>query len=187
MKETYIDLLKSTDRKGIDNLIDWLENESDFFTAPASTKYHLNREKGLLEHSLNVYKNLDNDLFYNAYDKYSENTVIIVSLLHDICKANFYKTSERNIKKDDKWVKENYYTIDDLYPVGHGEKSVIIAQKFINLSDEEIMAIRWHMGFSESKDNYNYVSKAFSMYPLALYLHMADLKATYIDENMEEK
>ena len=178
MKEKYIKLLRETDRKGIEDLINYLENETDFFTAPASTKYHLNKESGLVEHSLNVYK----ELYLETPDNYDNNSLIIVSLLHDICKANFYSVSERNVNKNGKWTKEPYYMIDDLYPMGHGEKSLILAQKYINLSDEEMFAIRWHMGFSESKENYNYINKAFTKYPLALYLHIADLKATYIDE-----
>lgn len=176
MKERYIELLKETNRDGIENLIIWLE-KSDFFTAPASTKYHLSKEGGLLEHSLNVLDNLLEEDF-----EHDRSTLIIVALLHDICKVNFYSVSERNVNKDGKWVKEPYYTINDEYPMGHGEKSVIIAQKYIDLSDEEISAIRWHMGLSEPKENYNYISKAFYKYPLALSLHIADLKATYFDE-----
>ena len=178
MKERFITLLRETDRYGLEDLILWLE-KSDFFTAPASTKYHLAKEGGLLEHSLNVFDNLQEEDF-----EHDRSTLIIVALLHDICKANFYTVSERNVKRDGEWVKEPFYTIDDQYPIGHGEKSVIIAQKYIKLTDEEIAAIRWHMGLSESKENYNYINKAFYKYPLALSLHIADLKATYLDERM---
>lgn len=177
MKEEYIELLKITNRNGIDKLIQWLE-QTDFFTAPASTKYHLSKEGGLLEHSLNVYDELVNE--YGVSDSIS--SLIIVALLHDICKANFYSISEKNVKKGDKWIKEPYYTVEDQFPVGHGEKSVMIIQKFIKLTDEEIAAIRWHMGAYEPKENYNSLSRAFSKYPLALMLHIADLKATYIRE-----
>lgn len=178
MKEKYIKLLRETERKGMDDLINYLENETDFFKAPASTKYHLNKEGGLVEHSLNVYY----ELYLETPDNFDNNSLIIVSLLHDLCKANFYSVSEKNVNKNGKWMKEPYYMINDLYPMGHGEKSLIIAQKYIDLTDEEMFAIRWHMGFSESKENYNYINKAFSKYPLSLYLHIADLKATYIDE-----
>ena len=178
MKEEYIELLKITNRNGIDKLIQWLE-QTDFFTAPASTKYHLSKKGGLLEHSLNVYDELVNE--YGVSDSIS--SLIIVALLHDICKANFYSISERNVKKvDGKWIKEPYYTVEDQFPVGHGEKSVMIIQKFIKLTDEEIAAIRWHMGAYEPKESYNSLSRAFSKYPLALMLHIADLKATYIRE-----
>lgn len=178
MKERFIELLKSTKRSGIDDLIKWLE-QTDFFIAPASTRYHLSKESGLLEHSLNVYKVLLDD-YYLEEDM---DSIIIVSLLHDICKANYYSVSERNVKREDGiWVKEPYYTVNDQLPLGHGEKSVMIIQKFIKLSDEEMAAIRWHMGAYEPKESYNTLGQAFSKYPLALMLHIADLKATYIVE-----
>lgn len=179
MKEEYIRLLESTKRNGIKQLINWLEN-TDFFTAPASTKYHLSKEGGLLEHSLNVYDELINE--YCSYLENNISSLIIVSLLHDICKANYYSKGTKQVKKDNEWISETYYFVNDQFPVGHGEKSVMIIQKFIELTDEELMAIRWHMGGFEPKDNYGSLSKAFSEYPLALYLHIADLKATYIKE-----
>lgn len=179
MKEKYIELLKSTNREGINDLLNWLENCTDFFTAPASTKYHLSREEGLLEHSLNVYKMLSNE----KYSQAGLDTIIITSLLHDVCKANFYKTSFRNVKNENgEWEKVPYYTIDDSFPLGHGEKSVILIQKYIKLTDEEIAAIRWHMGGYEPKEYYNALSVAYNKYPLVLYLYIADLKATYILE-----
>lgn len=180
MKKQYIDLLFATKRKGIDNLIKWIET-TDFFTAPASTKYHLSKEGGLLEHSLNVYDELLKEVVVEGLD-INNSSLVIVSLLHDLCKANYYSVSERNVKKDNKWIKEPYYTVNDQFPIGHGEKSVIIIQKYIELTNEEIAAIRWHMGGYESKENYSYLSKTFSEYPLALMLHIADLKSTYLKE-----
>lgn len=178
MKEQFIELLKLSNRNGIDNLIKWLE-ETDFFTAPASTKYHLSEVGGLVEHSLNVYDELINE--YGISNNIG--SLIIVALLHDVCKANYYSISERNVKENGKWIKEPYYTVNDQFPVGHGEKSVMIIQRFIELTEEEITAIRWHMGAYEPKENYGSLGQAFSKYPLALYLHIADLKATYIKEN----
>lgn len=178
-KKIYIELLKISKRKGINKLIKWLET-TDFFTAPASTKYHLSKENGLLDHSINVYYNLVDE---PDLPDYKIESIILVALLHDICKVNYYSIGEKNVKKEDKWVKEPYYFIDDKFPIGHGEKSVILIQKFIDLTEEEIAAIRWHMGGFEPKENYNNISKIFSKYPLALYLHIADLKATYIEEN----
>lgn len=178
MKEQFIELLKLSNRNGIDNLIKWLE-ETDFFTAPASTKYHLSKEGGLVEHSLNVYDELVNE--YGVSDNIS--SLIIVALLHDICKANYYSITERNVKRNGEWIKEPYYIVEDQFPVGHGEKSVMIIQKFIELTEEEIAAIRWHMGAYEPKESYSSLGQAFNKYPLALYLHIADLKATYIKEN----
>lgn len=180
MKKQYIDLLLATKRKGIDNLIEWLET-TDFFIAPASTKYHLSKEGGLLEHSLNVYDELLKEVVVNGLNL-DNSSLVIVSLLHDLCKANYYSVSERNVKNDNKWIKEPYYTVNDQFPIGHGEKSVIIIQKYIELTNEEIVAIRWHMGGYESKENYSYLSKVFSEYPLALMLHIADLKSTYLKE-----
>lgn len=188
MKEKYIRLLKSTKREGMDDLIEWLENYTDFFTCPASTKYHLSYSRGLLEHSLNVYFQLlcqiREDYKINKIKLESHQSVVIVSLLHDVCKANYYSTKEKNVKNEKgEWTKEPFYIVDDKFPLGHGEKSVIIIQRFIKLTDNEIMAIRWHMGGFEPKDNYQYLNKAFSSYYLALALHIADLKATYITEN----
>lgn len=179
-KEKYINLLKKVDRIGIKSLIKYLEI-TDFFTAPASTKYHNSFEGGLVDHSLNVYENLvkENKLLKNKYD---DSTLIVVALLHDICKANFYEVSTRNVKKNDKWVKEPYYVVNDLIPLGHGEKSVIIASEYIPLTYEEKLAIRWHMGAFEPSENYNTISAAYNQSKLALLLHIADLKATYIDE-----
>ncbi len=177
MKENYIALLRSTNRPGIDELIEYLENETDFFTAPASTQYHLNYEGGLLEHSLNVYNQLMNKNTEN------QESTIIVSLLHDICKANYYKKIMINKKINNAWQQVESYTTDDQYPLGHGEKSVILVQRFITLTEDEILAIRWHMGGFESKDNYKYLNKAFSKCKLAFLLHEADMEATYLLEN----
>lgn len=178
MKEKFIELLRSTNRDGIENLINFLE-KTDFFTAPASTKFHNSFEGGLLSHSLNVYTALKK----LVGNEWADDTIIIVALLHDICKINMYKVDYRN-KKDETgtWVKEPYYTIDDLMPLGHGEKSVMLISEFIKLSKEELYAIRWHMGGFEAKENHTYVAKSYEKYPLAVYAHMADLMATYILE-----
>lgn len=179
MKEEFIKLLKETNREGINDLIEFLDR-TDFYTAPASTKFHLAHEGGLLEHSLNVYKALKE----LTNGEWPEDTLKIVGLLHDICKINQYKVEMRNKKNEaGEWVKEPYYTTDDLMPLGHGEKSAMIISEFIKLSKEEMYSIRWHMGGYEPKENYNYISKAYEKYPLAVYTHMADLKATYIMEN----
>lgn len=174
-------LLKKVDREGIDKLVEFLA-KTDFYTAPASTRFHNNFEGGLAEHSLNVYKELK-ELTNGAWD---EDTIIVVGLLHDICKVNNYKVEMRNKKNPDTgvWFQEPYYTTEDLMPLGHGEKSVMLIQEFIKLTKEELYAIRWHMGGYEPKENYSYISAAYYKYPLAVYTHMADLKATYIDEKI---
>ena len=177
MKEDYIELLKITNRKGIDKLIKWLE-QTDFFSFPTRTTYNLSTEGGVLEQRLSVNDDSVNE--WDCSDKIS--SLIIVALLHDVCKANYYTIKERSVKKNNEWIKEPYYTVEDQYPIGHGEKSVMIIQKFIELTEEEIAAIRWHMGAYEPKESYSTLNKAFSKYPLALMLHIADLKATYIKE-----
>ena len=186
MKEEFIELLKSTNRDGIDKLLAWIE-KSDFYKAPASTRFHGSYEGGLLEHSLNVYKVLKQKLKQFPYAdllNIKEDTIIIITLLHDLCKANYYCVEMRNKRNEDGiWVKEPYYSINDTIPYGHGEKSVMMISTFINLSMEEMYAIRWHMGFSEPKELHNTLSLVFEKYPLVMALHEADLEATYILEN----
>lgn len=172
MKEEFIDLLKQIDREGMDNLIDFL-NRSDFFEAPASTRFHGCYKGGLLEHSMKVYEILKTK---------TEDTdsVKIIALLHDICKANFYKVDYRNAKNEQGvWEKVPYYTVDDTIPYGHGEKSVMMLSEFIKLTPEEKYAIRWHMGFTEPKELYTTIGQAYKKYPIALLVHEADLEATY--------
>lgn len=146
-KERFLALYKENiTRDGADDLMEWLTT-SDFFVAPASTMFHGSHAGGLLEHSLNVYDCLVEELdILDIKDNYSAETVALVSLLHDICKVNFYKKGTRNVKENGQWVTKEVYEIDEKFPCGHGEKSVIILQNFMNLSAEEIFAIRAHMG-----------------------------------------
>ena len=180
MKEEFIELLRSTKREGIENLLNFLE-KSDFYTAPASTRFHGSHEGGLLEHSMKVYEILDYKIKNNVIDLHvPEDTIIIVSLLHDICKVNFYKVDYRNAKNArGEWEKVPYYTIDDTIPYGHGEKSVMMLTEYIKLTSEEKYSIRWHMGFSEPKEVYSSLGAAYKKYPLALLVNEADLEATY--------
>lgn len=180
MKQRYLELLRTVKREGIEELIKYLES-SDFFTAPASTKFHGDYEGGLLEHSLKVYDILCEKLKNPGIDlKVSDETVKIVALLHDICKTNFYKIDYRNAKNAlGVWEKVPYYTIEDTIPYGHGEKSVMMITEYMKLTGEEKYAIRWHMGFSEPKEVYNSLGQAMKKYPLVLLVHEADLEATY--------
>jgi len=181
MKEQFIELLKSSKREGIDNLINFLE-KTDFFEAPASTRFHGDYKGGLLEHSMKVYE-IFKEKVKNASIEINvpEDTIIITALLHDICKANFYKVDYRNAKNElGVWEKVPYYTVDDQIPYGHGEKSVMMITEYIKLTPEEKYAIRWHMGFTEPKEVYNTLGQAFKKYPVALMLHEADLEATYL-------
>ncbi len=190
-KEQYIDLLRSTKRDGIEELISWLTNRTDFFTAPASTKTHGAFEGGLLIHSLSVYRILNN--FSKNIKDADPNAIIISALLHDLCKANFYIKQIRNVKipGERRWEEVEVYGIEDTLPLGHGEKSVYMAMKYIDLTDEEAMAIRWHMGGYDDAAR-AYVSgmaqaAAFTKYPLAAALAIADMYDTYIIDNRDQE
>lgn len=184
LKEEFLKIYNDNiKRDGADNFLNYLV-KTDFFVAPASTRFHGSYEGGLLEHSLNVYHCLKDYLsrerakqVYNM--NYSEETIALCALLHDVCKVNFYKTDYRNAKNDrGEWEKVPYYTIDDTLPYGHGEKSVYIISGFMRLTREEAFAIRYHMGFSGVEDK-NSIGKAFEMFPLAFALSVADMEASY--------
>ena len=167
---------------GSDELLEWLE-ESDFFTAPASTRFHGDHEGGLCEHSIHVWEELVRLLRAYPEVKVSGQTAAIVSLLHDLCKVNTYKTELRNVKEGNVWVKRPYYTFqEDFCYGGHGSKSVYLIQKFMRLTDEEAVAINCHMGsWDRSPSDYS-VGNAYEQFPLAWLLHVADESATYIRE-----
>jgi hypothetical protein len=197
--EKFESLLRSTKRDGIESLLEFIR-KSDFYTAPASTRYHSCHEGGLLEHTLNVYDCLiskfNNELWKNKVEV-SSDSLIIVALLHDLCKSYFYGTELKNKKeyhdkgtKSDSngrfdWVTVPAYTVDDKIPYGHGEKSVMMIEEYIKLKPIERYAIRWHMGFSEPKENWNTLGTAIRKYPLILALHMSDLESTYLLEEEE--
>ena len=180
MKEQFIELLKGIKREGINELIEFLE-KTDFFIAPASTRFHGDYEGGLVEHSLKVYEILKHKVENNIEKlDVSEDTIKIVALLHDVCKANYYKVDYRNAKNSlGVWEKVPYYTVDDIIPYGHGEKSVMMITEYIKLTPEEKYSIRWHMGYTEPKELYNTIGAAYKKYHLALLTHEADLEATY--------
>jgi hypothetical protein len=168
-------------RPGRDEILHYLVSSTDFFRAPASTRYHLSREGGLCRHSLNVYRRLM--AARPQLKECSEESIALVSLLHDVCKAEFYAVSTRNAKDEKgKWVVVPYYTVEDKFPLGHGGKSLYIASKFMALTDDEALAIMHHMGgFGVMPGDYS-VTNAFKMSRLALELHIADMRATYADE-----
>ncbi|MCR5110249.1 MAG: HD domain-containing protein [Ruminococcus sp.] len=188
-KEEFIQIYtENIKRGGADKLLEFLE-KSDFFTAPSSTRFHGAYEGGLVQHSLNVYHCLKDYLSRPRTKElygmnYSEETIALVALLHDICKVNFYSVELRNRKNDEtgQWEKVPFYTVDDKLPYGHGEKSVYILSGYFygedRLTREEAFAIRYHMGFSGPEDNY-VIGKALEMYPLALALNVADMEASY--------
>lgn len=204
-KETFLNLYRAhITRPGSAELLAYL-GKSDFFTAPASTRFHGDYEGGLCEHSVNVFLELKEHVIARPLPEWLKRfeadpirpdttfmeTLAVCGLLHDLCKVGFYTVSTRNVKNDatGQWEKKPYYAIEDKLPYGHGEKSVFMAERFMRLTTEEAMAIRWHMGFSDNdfKGGGFSVGNAFEKYPLALMLHIADLQATYLDEKKEDK
>lgn len=180
-KEEFISIYnKYINRAGSKELLDWMQN-TDFFTAPASTKYHCACECGLVMHSVSVF----NTLMEKHFDEEKDNaeSFAIAALLHDLCKAQFYKVSTRNVKNEQtgQWEKQPFYAVEDSFPYGHGEKSVFLIERFMRLKIEEAMAIRWHMGGFEDSNGFT-VSLAYEKYPLAVKLHLADLESTYLRE-----
>ncbi|MBS5116229.1 MAG: hydrolase [Erysipelotrichaceae bacterium] len=188
-KEQFIEIYqKYIKRPGSEKLLEFLlSSHSDFFQAPASTRYHGNYPGGLVEHSLNVYECLKDYLnrprVKNTYGlNYSEESIAIVALLHDVCKINCYKKGFRNVKDENgKWQQVPSYDYEDSIPYGHGEKSVYIITGYMRLSREEAFAIRYHMGFSGNEDARN-VGASFEMFPLSFALSTADMEATYLIE-----
>ncbi len=179
-------------REGAEELLEYLLSPaSDFFTAPASARYHSSYEGGLCEHSLNVYDCLKSYLEADRTKKfsfsYTEESIAIVSLLHDLCKVNVYKKGFRNVK-DEKgvWQRVDTFEYDDKLPYGHGEKSVYMISGYMKLTREEAFAIRYHMGYSSTEDPRN-VSAAFEMFPLAFALSTADSEATFFIESASKE
>lgn len=150
-KSLYIAFLKQTKREGVENLITWLES-SDFFTAPASTRYHNCIEGGLCDHCLRV---LDAAVKISGALKITipSDSLILICLLHDLCKVDFYyKTTETKIKNGIEEVVD-VWKVKDKFPAGHGEKSVFIALKHIDLTEKEILSINYHMGSFDARSN----------------------------------
>lgn len=180
-KDEFIKIFtENVDRTGAKELLSWLE-KTDFFTAPASTKYHCACENGLVMHSVSVFNTLMEKHFEEGVD--SVESFAICALLHDVCKAEFYKVSTRNVKNEltGQWEKQPYYAIEDKFPFGHGEKSVFLIERFMRLHLDEAMAIRWHMGSFDDNSGFT-VSQAYEKYPLAVKLHLADMESTYLRE-----
>lgn len=206
-KEIFDMVLRDTKRDGIEDLIKYLES-TDFYTAPASSRFHCDYEGGLVEHSLNVYRCMTfkqrSQLWGSIFEKNNtpDESLAISALLHDVCKANFYTVDYRNqktydedkvakaerwqIKSDNNgsfiWETVPFYKTDEQFPFGHGDKSVYIVNKYITLTDEEAVAIRFHMGAYESQNIWNSLGNAFEKYPLAMALHEADMEATHMLE-----
>ena len=191
-REEFLDIYKNNiKRDGADKLLEFLEG-SDFFTCPASTKFHNNFEGGLVEHSVNVYKRLKKLVIGEYGENYqnvvSDESLAIMGLLHDLCKVNTYKTEYRNAKIDGVWTQVPYFSVQDDLPYGHGEKSVYMLCGFMKLSREEAVAINWHMSGYDMrvKAGSFAISDAYYQFPVAVLLAMADMMATYLEEHIEK-
>ena len=190
-KEKIKELLLSTSRPGIERLIDWIEQKTDFYTAPASTKYHLACKGGLAQHSLNVYELLSGKVASGLLEIRKE-TIIIAALLHDLCKVNFYFMEKKNVREGSKinaygsevanWVEKEVWTVHDSYPVGHGEKSCFYIQSFIRLTDEEYAMIRLHMG-SDRNGYPDPFTETANLFPSVVAMHTSDIESAFIIEN----
>ena len=158
-------------RAGAEKLMEWLES-TDFFEAPASTRFHGAYPGGLVAHSLNVYDQL---LLDPGALEYGGNTRAVCALLHDVCKVNYYH------RDGDRW------TVRDALPMGHGEKSVYLIQKHMSLTDEEALAIRWHMGaYDEAfRGGSRALDEAQRRCSLVVALHQADMRATQEEKRRE--
>lgn len=183
MKNKFISIYNEhIKREGADKLLEWVLN-SDFTTAPASTRFHGSYENGLIEHSVAVYEQLNKlNALYSITD--SAETIAIVSLLHDLCKIGCYKVDYRNNKNENGvWEKVPYYAFEEKFAYGgHGAKSVFIIERFMRLTPEEAISIHNHMGAYDRPNGDYSLGNAYEQYPLALLLHTADNFATYIDK-----
>ena len=196
---------KTVRREGIEALMGYVK-KSDFYSAPASTCFHLACEGGLLQHSLNVYDCLmakrQSPIWKRILEKYTDESLAIISLFHDLCKTYFYVAGTKNQKTYDEekvaaaspfqiksdslgkfiWETVPSYSIEDQMPLGHGEKSALLISNYMRLEVPEMYAIRWHMGFSENESNYKALGQAMEKYPLILALNEADLEAAKLLE-----
>lgn len=198
--EKFERLLTSVNRDGIDKLLAYIR-KSDFYRAPASTRFHSCHDGGLLEHSLNLYECLlskkQNPIWAEVLREVDDESLILVALLHDLCKSYLYVPEFKNkkvysdtgTKRDEggrfDWQAVKGYSTDDKIPYGHGEKSVMMIEEFIKLKPIERYAIRWHMGFTEPKEYWNTLTTAIKKYPVILAVHQADMEATYLLEEEE--
>lgn len=190
-KEQFISIFRENiQREGANKLLEYLQS-SDFFEAPASSKFHSHYRGGLCQHSINVYYRLKSliEKEESLYHVYSDETIAIVGLLHDLCKINFYKEDYRRVNDGGVWVTKPFYKIDEVYPFGHGEKSVYLILKYMKLTDEEALAINWHMGPYDDRVRGGSFTcgQAFHKEPLAFLTYIADSMATYLDEDDEDE
>lgn len=185
-EQEYTNLLLSTERKGIDGLLRHLQTNTDFFTAPASSKFHNNFSGGLALHCLNVYKNFKALLDLKQIQM-DEDSIIITSLLHDICKCNYYVKEQRNRKKDGKWESYDVWASSKSLsiPLPHSARSVRMLRGFIQIKFIEELVIFYHMGpfGGEDFEYRNLLKQVNGQYPQTLLFYTADLISSYLDED----
>ena len=159
--------------------LNWLR-DTDFYKAPASTKYHDSQPCGLLKHSLDVCDRIIELSPLPSFEAVKLDNAILCALVHDWCKIGLYKEFMRNVKENGQWVQViGYQWTNPKVPLGHGEASQYLASRFFHLSLEETLAIRWHMGpWNVSDDGKSYLQNADENYPLVLMLQFADQLAT---------
>lgn len=137
-KEDFISIYQEhISREGSKELLEWLQT-TDFFTAPASTKFHCACTGGLVQHSVKVYQVMMEKHFEEGAD--NPESFAVCALLHDLCKAQFYKCSTRNVKNEEtgQWEKQPYFSVEDMFPYGHGEKSVFLIERFMRLKPQRL-------------------------------------------------
>lgn len=149
---------------------EWLTSIG-YFEKPAALKHHRNGtwDGALFEHSCAVMNELLDLTKALHLSWMREESPILVGLLHDVCKCDDY------IKIDGAWQYNHEKTM-----AGHGDKSIIMLSGHIDLTDEEIHCIRYHMGAFTDKDEWPYYGKAVEKYPNVLYTHTADMIASKI-------
>ncbi len=191
IKDQFLSLAKQNiKREGLEKLLEYLQ-KTDFFEAPASSRFHSSHEGGLCEHSINVFnrfvKNLQKEYGENWQNVISLESATIIALFHDVCKVDYYKKDFKNVKENGVWVQKPYYRVEDALPYGHGEKSVYIINGFLRLTREEAMAINWHMGGFDNRVRGGFygLDEVFYAYPSALIFHLSDIEATYLDEKAQ--
>lgn len=175
--------LKATEREGMDDFIKFLDERTDFKTAPASTKYHMSYPGGLCEHTLNVLRFTRHAQNLLMVPDINAHSLTLAAILHDLCKVNYYTVEEvfdKEYKNEtNRWRKMEVYGVEDQVPLGHGEKSVILALRYLKLSLEEMAAIRWHMAWRDQGVHSYYPSGApfktsLDKYPLLKLLMLGD-------------
>ena len=199
-KADFLSIFENIKRPGADALRAWLES-TDFFTAPAGAKHHGAHPGGLVVHSTNVWRHLQEITVRDLTDRNApgvatlsaeqQETVAILGLLHDVCKVGVYHTETKRRKNPESGQWEDYqaYTFRDPFPLGHGEKSLFLISRFIELTEEEALAIRWHMGaFDEAVKGGSWAfNNAMNVTPWVWRLHEADMCAAHIDERGAEE